>query len=56
MQLLEIIDYGPKWWKFRKYYRKFPLNTQKFTKNALTGPTHRPCEKGEKNKKISADG
>jgi hypothetical protein len=39
------------WLKFRKYWRKFSLKTQKITQNALTGPAHRPGEKGEKKQK-----
>jgi hypothetical protein len=35
----------------RKHWRKFPLETQKITQNALTGPAHRPGEKGEKKTK-----
>jgi hypothetical protein len=38
-----------------KILRNFPLKTQNFTQNALTGSAHRPGKKGEKNtKKTSA--
>jgi hypothetical protein len=38
------------------HWRKFPLKTQKKQKNALTGPAHRPGEKGEKKQKKNTGG
>jgi hypothetical protein len=56
MQLLEIIGYGPNTFgadersggNSERHYRNFPLKTQKFTQNALTGSAHRPGQKGRK--------
>jgi hypothetical protein len=44
------------WSGSRKRWRKFPLKAQKNTQNALTGPAHRPGEKGEKKQKKNTGG
>jgi hypothetical protein len=41
----------PNWPRSRGHRRKFPWKTQKNTRNALTGPAHRPGEQGEKKQK-----